>query len=420
MPFDVARIRQAHPALAEGYAHFDGAAGTLVAEPVARAVAGVLGGAVSNRTTAFAPGRRALAIVDAARAAAGDLLGADPAGVVFGQSATALVYTVARGLAGTWEPGDNVVVTRLDHDANVRPWVQLASAMGVEVRWAAFDPATGALPVAAFEPLVDARTRVVAVTAASNAIGTVPDVPAIAALAHGFGAVVHVDGVHATAHLPVDVAALGADYYVTSAYKWSGPHLAACVAAPAQWERTAMLKLLPSSDAVPERFELGTPSFELLAGFTAAVDFLATLDDAGTPDDTGTLNDAGTLDGAGVLDGAASRPRRERVLRSMAAVHSYETRLFERLLDGLRSMPAVRVLPAPAGGCPTVSFRVAGEDPATTAARLGDQGICVFSGDYYAAEYFTAMGLRETGGAVRAGIYHYTTADEVDRLLAAL
>ncbi|MFF5231806.1 cysteine desulfurase-like protein [Dactylosporangium sp. NPDC000521] len=396
MPFDVARIRQAHPALAEGFAHFDGAAGTLVAEPVARAVAGVLGGAVSNRTTAFEPGRRALAIVDAARAAAGDLLGADPSGVVFGQSATALTYTVARGLAGTWKPGDNVVVTHLDHDANVRPWVQLASAMGVEVRWAAFDPATGALPVSAFTPLVDARTRVVAVTAASNAIGTVPDVPAIAALAHGFGAVVYVDGVHATAHLPIDVAALGADYYVTSAYKWSGPHLAACVAAPSQWERTAMLKLLPSPDAVPERFELGTPSFELLAGFTAAVDFLATLDDA------------------------APGSRRESVLRSMAAVHSYETGLFERLLDGLRSVPAVRVLPAPAGGCPTVSFRVDGEDPARTAARLGDQGICVFSGDYYAAEYFTAMGLRETGGAVRAGIYHYTTADEVDRLLAAL
>ncbi len=396
MPFDVARARRAYPALAEGFVHFDGAAGTLVAEPVARAVAGVLGGAVSNRTTAFEPGRRALQIIEEARAAVGDLLGADPAGVVFGPSATALTYTVARGLAEHWRPGDNVVVTHLDHDANVRPWVQLAQRAGVEVRWAAFDPATGALPASVFEPLVDDRTRVVAVTAASNAIGTRPDVAAIAAIAHAAGAVVYVDGVHATAHLPVDVAALGADYYVTSAYKWSGPHLSACVAAPQQWERTAMLKLVPSPDVVPERFELGTPSFELLAGVTAAVDFLATLDD----DPTGS--------------------RRDRVLRSMAAVHAHELRLFDRLLRGLRDVPSVRVLPAPAGGCPTVSFRVDGQHPARTAELLGEQRICVFSGDYYAAEYFMAMGLRESGGAVRAGIYLYTTDDEVDRLLAAV
>lgn len=396
MPFDVARARRAYPALAEGFVHFDGAAGTLVAEPVARAVAGVLGGAVSNRTTAFEPGRRALRIVDSARAAVGDLLGADPAGVVFGPSATALTYTVARGLAERWRPGDNVVVTRLDHDANVRPWVQLAQRTGVEVRWAAFDPGTGALPVDVFAPLVDGRTKVVAVTAASNAIGARPDVAAVAALAHDAGALVYVDGVHATAHLPVDVAALGADFYVTSAYKWSGPHLAACAAAPRQWERTAMLKLLPSSDAVPERFELGTPSFELLAGVEAAVGFLATLDD----DATGS--------------------RRDRVLRSMTAVHAYEMGLFERLLGGLRAVPSVRLLPAPAGGCPTVSFRVGDQDPARTAELLGRQGICVFSGDYYAAEYFIAMGLRDSGGAVRAGIYHYTTADDVDRLVAAV
>ncbi|GAB3826353.1 cysteine desulfurase-like protein [Dactylosporangium cerinum] len=393
MPFDVARARRAYPALAEGFVHFDGAAGTLVAEPVARAVAGVLGGAVSNRSTAFEPGRRALRIVEQARAAVGDLLGADPAGVVFGPSATALTYTVARGLAERWQPGDNVVVTRLDHDANVRPWVQLAQRAGVEVRWAAFDPATGVLPTDAFGALVDRRTRVVAVTAASNAIGTRPDVAAIAGIAHEAGAVVYVDGVHATAHLPVDVAALGADFYVTSAYKWSGPHLSACVAAPSRWEETAMLKLLPSPDAVPERFELGTPSFELLAGVEAAVEFLASLDD----DTTGS--------------------RRERVLRSMSAVHAYELELFDRLLDGLKP---VRVLPAPAGGCPTVSFRVDGQHPQRTAELLGDQGICVFSGDYYAAEYFIATGLRESGGAVRAGIYHYTTADDVDRLVAAV
>ncbi|MFB9185651.1 cysteine desulfurase-like protein [Dactylosporangium sucinum] len=396
MAFDVARARAAYPALDEGFVHFDGAAGTLVAEPVARAVAGVLCGAVANRTTAFAPGRRALQILADARSAVADLVGGEPGGVVFGPSATALTYTVARGLARTWRPGDNVVVSRLDHDANVRPWVQLAEQNGVQVRWAEFERTTGALPIQQYREIVDDRTRLVAVTAASNAIGTRPDVAAVAGIAHAAGAVVYVDGVHATPHLPTDVAALGADFYVTSAYKWSGPHLAACVAAPARWEALAMDKLRPSPDDPPERFELGTPSWELLAGVTAAVDFLAGL----APDAIGS--------------------RRERLLASLAATHEYSAGLFRRLLAGLQAIPGVTVLPAPPDGCPTVSFRVGDQHPADTAAALGEKGICVFSGDYYAYEYFQAMGLRDTGGGVRASIYHYTTAEEIDRLLEAV
>ncbi|GAA2640668.1 cysteine desulfurase-like protein [Dactylosporangium fulvum] len=396
MAFDVERVRAEYPALDEGFVHFDGAAGTLVAEPVARAVASVLRGAVANRTTAFAPGRRALRILADARAAVADLVGADPDGVVFGPSATALTYTVARSLARTWRPGDNVVVSRLDHDANVRPWVQLAGQHGVQVRWAEFDPQTGALPIGQYGELVDDRTRLVAVTAASNAIGTRPDVAAVAATAHAAGALVYVDGVHATPHLPTDVTALGADFYVTSAYKWSGPHIAACAAAPQLWAGTATDKLLPSPDEAPERFELGTPSFEQLAGVTAAVEFLATLDDT------------------------APGTRRERVTASLAAAHRYDTRLFQTLLEGLRSTPGVRILPAPEGGAPTVSFRVAGQHPAETSAALGEKGICVFAGDYYAYEYFQTMGLRDSGGAVRASVYHYTTDDDVTRLLEAV
>jgi cysteine desulfurase family protein (TIGR01976 family) len=290
-----------------------------------------------------------------------------------------------------------VVVSRLDHDANVRPWVQAAARAGATVRWAEVVPATGALPAEQYADLVTERTRLVALTAASNAIGARPDVAAVAATAHAAGALVYVDGVHATPHLPTDVSALGADFYVTSAYKWSGPHLAACVAAPRRWEALRPDKLVPSPDEVPDRFEWGTLSFELLAGVAAAVDHLSTLDAS-----------------------APAGDRRARLLASMAAAHAYEMALFADLLDGLRAIPAVRILPAPPGGCPTVSFRVGDAPPAQTATALGDEGICVFAGDFYASEYFQLLGWRDTGGAVRASVYHYTAADEVARLLDAV
>jgi len=385
MTYDIDRVRAAYPALAEGFAHFDGAGGTLVAAPVAEAVAGVLRSAVGNRSTAFAPGRRSLAIIAEARAAVADLVGGQAGGVVFGPSATALTYLVARTLAQTWQAGDEVVVTRLDHDANVRPWVQMAAAAGAAVRWAEVDRETGELPVEQFAELIGERTRIVAVTGASNAIGTIPAVRAIADLAHEAGAQVYVDGVHATAHLPVDVGALGADFYVTSAYKWAGPHIAAVIAEPAVWEPIAPAKLIPSLDTVPDRFEFGTLSFELLAGVTAAVEHLASLDPAATGD------------------------RRSRVLAGLTAAAAYEKTLLDRLVDGLGK---VSVLPSGARRCPTVSFRIDGESPADTARRLGDQGVCVSNGDYYAYEYF------QGGGAVRASISHYNTAAEVDRLLA--
>ncbi len=403
MTYDVARVRATYPALAEGFAHLDGAAGTQVAGPVVEAVAGTLRRAVSNRSAAFEPGRRAGEIVRAAREAVADLLGGEPGGVVFGPSATALTYVVARTLAQSWKPGDEVLVSRLDHDANVRPWVQAAAAAGATVRWAEFDLDSGDLPAKQYADLVGPRTRVVAVTAASNVTGAMPRVREIADLAHAAGALVHVDGVHATAHVPTDVRELDADFYVTSAYKWSGPHLAAVIAEPALWERLRPAKLMPSSDAVPERFEFGTPSFELLAGVTAAIEHLAALPE---------------LSGAATADPGATR--RARVVAGMKAAAAYEAELLDRLLTGLAANPAVTVLPAPAERCPTVSFRAAGRSPAETAGMLGDQGICVFSGDYYAYEYFTAAGLRDSGGAVRASIYHYNTADEVDRLLAAL
>jgi cysteine desulfurase family protein (TIGR01976 family) len=403
MPYDIARVRAAYPALAEGYLHFDGAGGSQVAAGVADAVAQTMRTAVANRSTAFVPGQRAYQLVAEARAAVADLLGGVPDGVVFGPSATALTYTVARTVARTWQPGDEVVVSRLDHDSNVRPWVQAAETTGATVRWAEFDPDSGELPTDQYADLIGDRTRLVAVTGGSNAIGTTPDVAAIAKLAHAAGALVYVDGVHAAPHGPTDVAELGADFFVTSAYKWSGPHLAAVVAAPSVWEPLRPAKLIPSPDAAPDRFEFGTPSFPLLAGVRAAVDHLA-----------GLAELAGVAD----PDTAADRPARLRA--SLSAVRTYEASIFERLLTGLAALPAVTVYGSPRHRCPTVSFRVAGQTPAQTAAALGALGICVSAGDYYAYEYFQTMGLRDTGGAVRASVFHYNTADEVDRLLTEL
>jgi cysteine desulfurase family protein (TIGR01976 family) len=260
MPLDIARIRAAYPALAEGQLHFDGAGGTQTAQGVIDAVGTAMRTPTGNRSTASGPGRYSLELVAAARSAVADLLGADPAGVVLGPSATALVYILARTLSAGWGPGDEVVVSHLDHDTNVRPWVQAAEAAGATVRWADFDPGSGELPTGQYAELITERTRLVAVTAGSNAIGTMPDVAAIAALAHAAGALVCVDGVHATPHGPTDVVAIGADFYVTSAYKWSGPHQAAMVATPQQWAALRPAKLIPASDAVPERFEFGTPS----------------------------------------------------------------------------------------------------------------------------------------------------------------
>jgi cysteine desulfurase family protein (TIGR01976 family) len=400
MPFDINRVRAQYPALQEGFAHFDGAAGTLVAARSSDAIAEVTRGAVGNKSTAFAAGRRALEIVSRAREAVADLVGGDPQGVVFGPSATALTYLVARSLAEGWGKGDEIVVSRLDHDANVRPWVQVAARVGATVRWAEFDPQTGALPAEEYEELINERTRLVAVTAASNAIGTRPDVAAIARVAHEAGALVYVDGVHATPHAPTDVAALAADFYVTSAYKWSGPHIAACVAAPTLWEGLRPDKLTPSPDEVPERFEYGTLSFELLAGVTGAVEHLADL--------------------GGFYDGDGTGSRRSRLINSLTEAHSYEMDLFATLTAGLADIPSVVVCPAPPERCPTLSFRVGDQHPAQTARALGDDGVCVFSGDYYAYEYFQTTGLRDSGGAVRASIYHYTTEEDVARLLDAV
>jgi cysteine desulfurase family protein (TIGR01976 family) len=398
--FDVARVRSSYPALRDGHAYLDGAAGTQVPEAVIDAIAAAYRAGIGNIGGAFAASERAGVIVADCRAAIADLVGGTAAGVILGPSMTALTYRISSALAKDWAPGDEIVVSRLDHDANIRPWVQAAQRAGATVRWAGPDAATGELPVARYADLVTPRTRLVAVTAASNVLGTRPDVAAIAAVAHAAGALCYVDGVHATPHVPVDAAALGADFYATSAYKWAGPHVAALVAAPALLDTIRPDKLRPATDEVPQRFERGTLPYGDLAGVTAAVEHLAGLAGPAT-------------------DGIAGSSRRERVLASMAAVEAYETSLFARLLDGLGEMGHVTLYGKAARRAPTAFFTVSGMSPAAVAAHCASRGVNVWNGDNYAWELCQVLGL-EPGGAVRAGIVHYNDESDVDRLLSAV
>jgi cysteine desulfurase family protein (TIGR01976 family) len=396
MDLDVAAVRQAFPALSHGVAHFDGPGGSQVPTPVAQAVADAMVAGMANRGTVTAAEQRAESTVAGARQAVADMLGAQQHGVVFGRSMTQVTYDLARSLAKQWGPGDEVVVTRLDHDANIRPWVQAAAAAGAQVRWAEFDPETGDLPVTAVADLVSRRTRLVACTGASNLLGTRPDVAAIADVVHQMGALLYVDGVHLTPHAPVDVSTLGADFYACSPYKFFGPHLGCVVADHDLLKTLEPDKLLPSTDEVPERFELGTLPYELLAGTRATVDFIAGL----LPDESGGS-------------------RRSQVLASMAALERHEDRLFARLLDGLEAIDGVTVHGRPTHRTPTALFSVAGRSPAEVYQRLGARGVNAPAGSFYAIEATRWAGLGDTGG-VRAGLAPYNDEEDVDRLLAGV
>ncbi len=393
---DVETVRAAYPALRDGYAYLDGAAGTQVPETVIDTVAAAARTGFGNSGGAFPASHRASAVVTGCRRAVADLVGGDASGVILGPNMTTLTYRLAGALADTWWPGDEIVLSRLDHDANVRPWIQAAARANVTVRWAEVDISTGELPAAQYRTLLSERTRLVAVTAASNILGTRPDVAAIAASAHEAGALTYLDGVHATPHTPVDVRALGADFYATSAYKWSGPHIGAIIADPALLETLRPDKLASSPDTVPERFELGTPAYADLAGVTAAVDHLAS------------------------LGGERYGTRRERLLASMTAVQDYEGRLFGDMLGALDAMEHVTTYGKAASRTATAYFNVAGHTPAEVAAHLAAHQVNVWNGHNYAWELTGVLGIRDSGGAVRAGLVHYNDRSDVDRFLTAV
>jgi cysteine desulfurase family protein (TIGR01976 family) len=391
--FDVAQVRAQFPALAEGAAHFDGPGGSQTPLVVADAMADTLRSAVANRGTITRAAQRAESIVLGARAAMADLLGADPGGIVFGPSMTALTYKIAYALAATWSAGDEIIVTRLDHDAHVRPWVQAAERAGATVRWADFDVSTGELSIEAVASLLGPRTRLVAVTAASNLLGTCPPLAEIGTAVHDAGALFSVDGVHFTPHSPVDVTAIGADFYFCSAYKFFGPHIGILAASPQLLESLHPDKLAPQTDAVPERYEWGTLPYEQLAGTTAAVDFIAGL--------------------------GAGDSRRERLTDAMSTVESYENGLCASLESRLAEIPAVRLFGHAKRRTPTLLFTVDGVAPSEVYTRLAAVGVNAPAGTFYAYEPARRLGLSESG-AVRAGLAPYTNSDDVDRLVAGI
>ncbi|HRA75271.1 MAG TPA: cysteine desulfurase-like protein [Propionicimonas sp.] len=385
MSYDVAALREEFPSLRSGIAHFDSPGGTQTPRVVGEAIAATLTGPLSNRGTSTASERNAEQSVADFRQAYADLLGGDPSGIVFGRSATQLTFDLARTLSASWGPGDEVVVSRLDHDANVRPWVIAAKRAGASVRWIDLDPETAELgPVPVSE-----RTRLVAVTGASNLLGTRPPVARIAAQAHRAGALLYVDGVHHAAHGPA--GELGADFYVCSPYKFLGPHCAVLAADPDVLEGLSPDKLLPSTDVVPERFELGTLPYETLAGATAAVDFLA-----------------------GLGTGAS---RRERLLDAWERIDAHEVRLRQWIEEVATALPGVVLHSRAADRTPTLLFSFEDRDCQGAAGYLAERGVAAPAGSFYAWEPIRRLGL-EAG--LRVGLAPYTDDSDVDRLLAGL
>jgi cysteine desulfurase family protein (TIGR01976 family) len=391
MTLDVERIRSCFPALNHGAAHFDGPGGTQTPTSVSRAMCDLLEGPVANRGTVTLAEQRAEATVTGARVAMADLLGADPDGIVFGRSMTQLTFDFARTLAQDWRSGDEVVVSRLDHDANVRPWVRYAEKSGATLRWIGFDPGSGHLDITDVEAVLTDRTKVVAITGASNILGSRPDLPAISKSVHAAGALLYVDGVHLTPHSVVDVAALGADFYGCSPYKFFGPHIGVLAAAPSLLERLHPDKLLPSTEVVPERFELGTLPYELLAGITAAVEFIADM-----------------------VPGSGSR--RDRIVRSMTVAEEYEDSLSHRLRDGLATIDGVTVFSNARSKTPTELFRISGVADEDAYHYFASRNVNAPASSFYAIECSRHLGLGDDG-AIRAGLAPYNTAAEVDRLL---
>lgn len=395
MTYDIAALRARFPALRAGCAHFDGPGGTQTPMPVIEAMAEALAQPLSNRGTQTQGERNAEASVLEARRALADLLSADPRGIVLGRSATQLAYDMSRTLSRTWSPGDEIIVTRLDHDSNIRPWVQAAERAGATVRWAGFNTETGELTSEHIGALLSSRTRLVAVTAASNLIGTRPPVADIARRAHAVGALLYVDGVHYTAHGTVAADRLGADFFTCSPYKFLGPHMGVLACRPALLETLRPDKLLPSSDAVPERFEFGTLPYELLAGTRAAVDFLAG------------------------ISGNGEGSRRARLVAAFAAVEEHEDGLRRRIEKELAGLDRVIVYSRAADRTPTLLLTIDGASTEDAYRHLAARGVDVPSGSFYAVEASRHLGLGDTGG-LRIGLAPYTANDDVDRLLEGL
>jgi cysteine desulfurase family protein (TIGR01976 family) len=378
--FDVAATRARFSALESELAFFDGPGGTQVPDEVIEAIATYLRESNANVSGPYETSRRTEQLVADARLAAAGFLGASPDEVIFGANMTTLNFALSRTVAREWAEGDEVVVTRLDHDGNVSPWLELAHDLGLVVRFADIREDT-TLDLEDLAAQLTDRTRVVAFPWASNAVGTLVDAARVAELAHEAGALAWVDAVHYAAHSPIDVAAVGADVLICSPYKFYGPHLGLAFGKAELLERWRPYKVRPASnEPLGHRFETGTLPHELLAGFVAAVEYVDSI--------------------------------------GWEAIQAHERDLGRRFLDGLPDSCTLYGLKSMDGRVSTFAFNVDGSSPRSVAERLGERGLAVWQGNYYAVEVMKRLGLDE--GAVRAGIVHYNTADEVDALLAAL
>ncbi len=398
---DLSVIRAQFPALQRtedgtAVAWFDGPGGSQVPQTVIDAISSFLARGGSNHGGAFAASRDSEATHEQARTAVADLFGVrDDDYVAFGMNMTSLNFALSRALAADWGPGDEVVVTRLDHDANVSPWLRAAADTGATIQWVPFDTTSYRLDLDRLEEVLSPRTKLVAITHASNAIGTIVDVATATAMAHNVGALVVVDAVHFAPHGLIDIAKIDCDFLIASAYKFFGPHIGALAGRGQLMEKLDAYKVRPSPATGPGKWETGTQSFEALSGVTAAIDHIA-----------GLATDVGT--------------RRERILAAYTAIKDHAVELGHRFLDGLPETATVfGITDDLTARTPTYAIELDGFSARRLATELGDRGIYVTDGDYYAVEVMKSLD-RADGGLVRIGFLHYTSEDEVDRLLSTL
>jgi cysteine desulfurase family protein (TIGR01976 family) len=395
MSYLVDRIRKDFPSLNTGLAYFDGPGGSQVPKVVGDAIAAAITQPSSNRGTVTESEQNAEDCVIGYRSAVADLLNCDPNGVIYGRSWTQLTYDFSRTLAKSWGVGDEIIVSQLDHDSNIRPWVQAAERSGATVKWAKVNTQTAELDTSSITDLLTAKTKFVAVTGASNTLGTKPDITAIGNAVKAAGALFLVDGVHLTPHAVIDFKNMPADFYGFSSYKILGPHCASFVADPALLETLSNDKLLPSTMVVPERFEFGTLPYEIMAGVSASIDYLTTLDDQAT----------GT--------------RREKLVKSLTSLEVHEQSLFDYLLTGLATLPEITIYSKAKHHTPTAYFNFKGIDGGAVYKFMAGKKVNLPAHNFYALELSRALGLGDTG-AIRAGLAPYSTKDDVDRLISGL
>jgi cysteine desulfurase family protein (TIGR01976 family) len=409
---DVAAVRDHFPALrreidGQPIVFFDGAAGSQLPRQAIDAVADYLEHHNANVGGQFATSLETDAMLAEARLATADFLGAHvPEEIVFGPNMTTLTFAMSRAIGRELGAGDEVVLSRLDHDANVAPWVAVAEERGARVRWIDVRAEDCTLELDGLESLIGERTRLVAVGMASNAVGTLNDVGRVIEIAHAFGALVFVDAVHAAPHVPIDVAALRADFLACSPYKFFGPHLGVLYGRRELLERLPAYRTRPAGEALPGKWEPGTQPHELLAGLLGTFEYLALLGRA--------------------YGGAPSDDDRRSALRSaMSAIHAYERELIGPLLDGMATVPGltmhgIRESSRIGERVPTVAVSLRGHPPEVVAGHLADAGINAWHGNMYTPDLMRALGLDDAGGVVRIGLLHYNTSQEIERLVASL